>query len=79
MLGIAQFPGMMLVAGTELLLQGQSFVLFSLLLMQGRLALLAERLRMGRSLTLKLSPQAPGLDLPGHRHQQASTDQLVGP
>ncbi|SAM35880.1 hypothetical protein BN1864_LIB5394:05927 [Pseudomonas sp. 1 R 17] len=78
-MGIAQLPSMVLVAGTELLLQGQPFVLFSLLLMQGRLASLAERLCMGRSLALKLYPQAPGLDLPGHRHQQASTDQLVGP
>ncbi|SDR40984.1 hypothetical protein SAMN04490186_6192 [Pseudomonas grimontii] len=78
MLGIAQLPSMVLVADTELLLQGQPFVLFSLLLMQGRLALLAERLCMGRSLALKLCRQPPGLYLPSHRHQQANADQSIG-
>lgn len=46
-LDIAQLPGMLLIADIELLLQGQSFVLFSLQLMQARQVLLAQYLRMG--------------------------------
>lgn len=79
MLGIAQLPSMVSVADTELLLQRQPFVLFSLLLTQGCLALLAEHLCMGGRLTLKLRTQPPGLYLPSHRHQQANADQSIGP
>lgn len=43
---IAQLPSMLLVNGAELLLQGQPFVVFGLLLTQGRLILLTERLGM---------------------------------
>ncbi|KTC60011.1 hypothetical protein AO262_00180 [Pseudomonas fluorescens ABAC62] len=74
-LGIAQLPSMVLVAGTELLLQGQPFILFSLLLLQGHLALQAERLRLGRRLALQLCAEPPGLYLPSQGHQQADADQ----
>ena len=75
---IAQLPSMLLVDGAELLLKRQPFVLLRLLLAQSYLALLAERLCMGRSLALKLCRQPPGLYLPSHRHQQANADQSIG-
>ncbi|TWC74889.1 hypothetical protein FBY10_101596 [Pseudomonas sp. SJZ103] len=59
---------MVLGAGTELLLQGQPFVLLYLLLAQGCLGLLTERLGMDSRLPLQLRPQSPSLYLPGHRH-----------
>ena len=69
-LGIAQFPGMLLVTGTELLLQGQPFVLFSLLLLQDCLNLQCRQ-------AFNLHPLPPRLHLPDNSHQQADTDQAA--
>lgn len=74
MLGIAQLLSMLLIAGTELLLQGQPFVLLQLLLLYDRQALLTERLSMCGRLPLKLRAISPGLYLPHHRRQQANAD-----
>jgi len=75
---IAQLPSMLLVDGAELLLKRQPFVLLRLLLAQSYLALLAERLRLGRRLRLKLRTITPGLHLPHERAQQAHADQAPG-
>lgn len=74
-MGIVQFLGVVLVAGVELLFKSQAFGLFSLLLVKGCLALLAERLRVDHRLQLQLRPVSPRLHLPNKRYEQAHTDQ----